>query len=118
MSGRDLIEALKATGTGESKLAPAEAMVERTPSATAEDVIMLLAANPRDVGALTVEKARRLASGASVKDFLGRPPKNAEESKLRTLGQEIGLAIADQIHAGQSRADELGVGIPSISRKK
>lgn len=112
MSGRDLIEALRLTGTGEAKLRVAEQALKDNAAATAEDVLAALATNPRVVGPGTLEKARKLASGASVKEFQGIPPKNADESKMRTLGREIGDAIVDQLQAGQQKAEELGMGLP------
>jgi len=120
MSGLDLIEALRQTGTGEGKLAVAERALRAKADATAEDVLAALACEPKVVGAATLEKAKRLAGGAPVKDFLGTPPKNAEESRIRTLGREIGEAIVGQLQAGQDRANELGVGIPGTlaPRKK
>lgn len=118
MSGLELVEALALTGTGEAKLRVARAAIEARPGATAEDVLMALASDGKTVGAVTLEKARKLASGASVKEFLGSPPPNAEESRMRSLGREIGEAIVGQLSDRQAKAQADGVGIPELSLKR
>lgn len=121
MTGQELVEALELTGTGEGKLEVARRVLRDNASASAGEVFTELSRAQAlgKIGEGTVEKARRLMDGASVGDFQGVPPKNAEESRMRTLGKEIGSAITEQLRDRMAQAESDGIGgVISSARKK
>ena len=124
MTGRELIDALKMTGTGEAKLNAAEVWLEKNPTAPAEK---LLAEMERiDAGTrrspwpeMTISKARQLIGGVSPASMLGIPPphsKEAGEERLaKCLASEVNRiveAVGVRQHEKQQDAQEQGIGAP------
>lgn len=74
MSGQELIQALRESGTGEGKLAAGAVAMERKRDASAHDVFAEMAA--AGVGPVTLEKAKRLMRGEAADPAPYVPPSN------------------------------------------
>ena len=109
MTGHELLEALKLTGTGEAKLRAGEEELSRRPGLTAGELAATMDLQ-RKWPEGTVEKAKKLANGAPVKDFLGSPPPNVEEGKLQRLSEMLVEKAVGQFLERQAvaQADQTG----------
>lgn len=58
MTGKEFIDALQATGTGENKLAPGRALLKAKPDAGATDVLQAMVT--AKVSEITLDKAEKL----------------------------------------------------------
>jgi hypothetical protein len=109
MTGSDLLEALKLTGTGEKKLDAGRKELEHRPTLTAAELInSMLIQNAWPEG--TLDKAKKLANGANVREFLGVPPPNVEEGKMRRLADTLVVKLEEVFHERQAnvQAEQLG----------
>lgn len=115
MTGSELLEALKITGTAEKKLDAAREELERRPTLTAAELVNSMDFQ-RKWPEGTIEKAKRLLGGANVKEFLGVPPPNVQEGKLKILAETLVEKGIESFMERQANAQAEQVGVPQAHK--
>jgi hypothetical protein len=120
MSGAELVEALKLTGTGPVYLAPAVARLGENAAATDREVEEALrnafgeqpfpAGKDKSFFMLTAAKARRLIQGADPlsAEFHGTPPASHQDGRLKTFARELVQQMAEKVEEKKNDGSALG----------
>lgn len=120
MTAKELIEALRETGSGAARLELAEQHLAVQPAMTAHELLgaMSLVGIDGRTGwpEGTRDKAKRLLAGTPLSELMGVPPPNAEEAKMTALAKLMAEKTADAFGERFAAGQANNVAVPEAHK--